>query len=90
MRCLRLPKGSRCLCNVPRPRAVAGRPAARSSLDTDIGLVCDFLEIIGFLPEPQSGKVKLLTVTSEKRVSLAPDIPTVNETWLLKPARPKN
>jgi tripartite-type tricarboxylate transporter receptor subunit TctC len=36
------------------------------------------------LPVVDSGKVKLLAITSDKRSSLTPDVPTVNETGVLK------
>jgi tripartite-type tricarboxylate transporter receptor subunit TctC len=59
-----------------------GAPAATALVSGDVPVSA--VSLSSLLPLVESGKVKLLAVTSEKRVSLAPDVPTVNETGVLK------
>jgi len=59
-----------------------GAPAATALMSGDVPVSA--VSLSSLLPVVDSGKVKLLAITSNKRSSLAPDVPTVNETGALK------
>ncbi len=59
-----------------------GAPAATALMSGDVPVSA--VSLSSLLPVVDSGKVKLLAITSERRSSLAPDVPTVNETGVLK------
>ena len=59
-----------------------GAPAATALMSGEVPVSAIALSSV--LPVVDSGKVKLLAVTSEKRSDIAPQVPTVNETGVLK------
>jgi tripartite-type tricarboxylate transporter receptor subunit TctC len=59
-----------------------GAPAATALMSGEVPISAIALSSV--LPVVDSGKVKLLAVTSEKRSDIAPQVPTVNETGVLK------
>jgi tripartite-type tricarboxylate transporter receptor subunit TctC len=59
-----------------------GAPAATALVSGDVPVSA--VSLSSLLPILDSGKVKLLAITSEKRSSLAPEVPTVSETGVLK------
>jgi len=59
-----------------------GAPAANALMSGDVPVSA--VSLSSLLPVVDSGKVKLLAITSESRSNLAPDVPTVNETGVLK------
>ena len=59
-----------------------GAPAATALISGEVPVSAIALSSV--LPVVDSGKVKLLAVTSEKRSDIAPQVPTVNETGVLK------
>jgi tripartite-type tricarboxylate transporter receptor subunit TctC len=59
-----------------------GAPAATALMSGDVPISA--VALSSLLPVVDSGKVKLLAITSDKRSNLAPDVPTVNETGVLK------
>lgn len=59
-----------------------GAPAATALVSGDVPVSA--VSLSSLLAVADSGKVKLLAITSDKRTSLAPDVPTVNETGVLK------
>jgi tripartite-type tricarboxylate transporter receptor subunit TctC len=59
-----------------------GAPAANALMSGDVPVSA--VSLSSLLPVVDSGKVKLLAITSERRSSLTPDIPTVNESGVLK------
>jgi len=62
-----------------------GAPAAAAIVSGDVPVAA--VALSSALPVIESGKVKLLATTSVKRSTLAPDVPTVNETGVLKDFR---
>lgn len=62
-----------------------GAPAAAAIVSGDVPVAA--VALSSALPVIESGKVKLLATTSVKRSALAPDVPTVNETGVLKDFR---
>lgn len=62
-----------------------GAPAAAAIVSGDVPVAA--VALSSALPVIESGKVKLLATTSLKRSTLAPDVPTVNETGVLKDFR---
>jgi tripartite-type tricarboxylate transporter receptor subunit TctC len=59
-----------------------GAPAATALVSGDVPISA--VSLSSLLPVVDTGKVKLLAITSEKRASLVPNVPTVNETGILK------
>lgn len=59
-----------------------GAPAATALVSGDVPVSA--VSLSSLLPILDLGKVKLLAITSEKRSSLAPEVPTVSETGVLK------
>ena len=59
-----------------------GAPAATALVSGDVPISA--VSLSSLLPVVDTGKVKLLAITSEKRSSLVPNVPTVNETGVLK------
>jgi tripartite-type tricarboxylate transporter receptor subunit TctC len=59
-----------------------GAPAATALMSGDV--VVSAVSLSSLLPVIDSGKVKLLAITSEKRSGLVPQVPTVNETGVLR------
>jgi tripartite-type tricarboxylate transporter receptor subunit TctC len=59
-----------------------GAPAATALVSGDVPVSA--VSLSSLLPVVDSGKVKLLAITSDKRSSLAPEVPTVGETGVLK------
>jgi tripartite-type tricarboxylate transporter receptor subunit TctC len=59
-----------------------GAPAATALMSGEVPVSAIALSSV--LPVVDSGKVKLLAITSDKRSSIAPQVPTVNETGVLK------
>ena len=59
-----------------------GAPAATALMSGDVPLSA--VALSSLLPVVDSGKVKLLAITSDKRSRLAPEVPTVSETGTLK------
>jgi tripartite-type tricarboxylate transporter receptor subunit TctC len=58
-----------------------GAPAAAAIVSGDVSVAA--LALSSVLPLIDSGKIKLLAVTSRKRTGLVPDVPTVIETGVL-------
>lgn len=59
-----------------------GAPAATALVSGDVPVSA--VSLSSLLPVVDSGKVKLLAITSDKRSALARDVPTVNETGVLR------
>jgi tripartite-type tricarboxylate transporter receptor subunit TctC len=59
-----------------------GAPAATALMSGDVPISA--VSLSSLLPVIDSGKVKFLAITSEKRSKLAPSVPTVDETGVLK------
>jgi tripartite-type tricarboxylate transporter receptor subunit TctC len=59
-----------------------GAPAATALMSGDVPVSA--ISLSSLLPVVDSGKVKLLAITSDKRSQLAPAVPTVSETGVLK------
>jgi tripartite-type tricarboxylate transporter receptor subunit TctC len=59
-----------------------GAPAATALMSGDVHVSA--ISLSSLLPVVDSGKVKLLAITSDKRSQLAPAVPTVSETGVLK------
>jgi tripartite-type tricarboxylate transporter receptor subunit TctC len=59
-----------------------GAPAATALVSGDVPVSA--VSLSSLLSVVDSGKVKLLAITSDKRSKLAPEVPTVNETGVLK------
>jgi tripartite-type tricarboxylate transporter receptor subunit TctC len=59
-----------------------GAPAATALVSGDVPVSA--VSLSSLLPVVDSGKVKLLAITSAQRTRLAPEVPTVNETGVLK------
>jgi tripartite-type tricarboxylate transporter receptor subunit TctC len=59
-----------------------GAPAATALMSGDVPISA--VSLSSLLPVMDSGKVKFLAITSDKRSSLAPGVPTVDETGVLK------
>jgi tripartite-type tricarboxylate transporter receptor subunit TctC len=59
-----------------------GAPAATALMSGDVPISA--VSLSSLLPVIDSGKVKFLAITSEKRSKLAPGVPTVDETGVLK------
>jgi tripartite-type tricarboxylate transporter receptor subunit TctC len=59
-----------------------GAPAATALMSGDVAVSA--ISLSSVLPVTDSGKVKLLAITSDKRSNLVPEVPTVNETGVLK------
>ena len=59
-----------------------GLPAAMALLAGEVPISAVALSSLLTVADP--GKVKLLAITSDRRAALAPDVPTVNETGVLK------
>ncbi|AMN41487.1 Bug family tripartite tricarboxylate transporter substrate binding protein [Rhodoplanes sp. Z2-YC6860] len=62
-----------------------GAPAATALMSGDVSVSA--VSLSSLLPVIDSGKVKLLAITSDQRSSLASDVPTVSETGVLKDFR---
>jgi tripartite-type tricarboxylate transporter receptor subunit TctC len=59
-----------------------GAPAATALMSGDVPVSA--ISLSSLLPVVDSGKVRLLAITSDKRSRLAPEVPTVSETGVLK------
>ena len=62
-----------------KPRIRQTAPAAFHQIRFSLSLESSFFSIISMMPLVKAGKVKALAVTSSKRSSIAPDIPTAVE-----------
>ena len=62
-----------------------GAPAATALVSGDVAVSA--IALSSLMPVVDSGKVKILAVTAAKRASIVPQVPTVNETGVLKDFR---